>query len=122
MMTGDTLIEVLLAVTIFSMVSDMSVAVMNRSSATAQRSLEVTLVKQQIDSQAEELRAAQHAAVNADDPTISPWVAIKDTPSVTSSTAIDTNCPAPPEGSFYIQPTGATDGGKLVTASPDKFV
>src|SRR5690606_4817435 len=64
----------------------------------------------------------QHAAVNADDPTISPWVAIKDTPSVTSSPAIDTNCPAPPEGSFYIQPTGATDGGKLVTASPDKFV
>ena len=53
---GDTLIEVLLAVTVFSLVAVGALSVMNRSVAIAQQSLETTLVRQQIDAQAEMLR------------------------------------------------------------------
>lgn len=53
---GDTIIEVLLAFTIFSLLVVGGIAVMNQGSATAQRSLEITLVRNEIDSQAEALR------------------------------------------------------------------
>jgi prepilin-type N-terminal cleavage/methylation domain-containing protein len=53
---GDTLIEVLFAVAIFSLVAVGSLSIMNQGTATAQRSLEITLVRQQIDAQAETLR------------------------------------------------------------------
>lgn len=53
---GDTLIEVLFAVTIFSAVAVGGLGIMNRGTLTAQRSLEVTLVRQQIDAVAETLR------------------------------------------------------------------
>lgn len=53
---GDTLIEVLLSVTIFSMLAVGTMAVMNRGVAIAQQSLEITQVRQQIDAQAEMLR------------------------------------------------------------------
>lgn len=58
---GDTIIEVLLAVTIFSLVSVMTITIMNQGNATAQRALEITLVRQQIDGQVEALRAAHQA-------------------------------------------------------------
>lgn len=54
--TGDTLIEVLFAVTVFSLVAVGSLSIMNQGTATAQRSLEITLVRQEIDAQAETLR------------------------------------------------------------------
>ncbi|MEP7205017.1 MAG: type II secretion system protein [Candidatus Saccharibacteria bacterium] len=53
---GDTLIEVLFAVTVFSLVAVGSLSIMNQGTATAQRSLEISLVRQQIDAQAETLR------------------------------------------------------------------
>lgn len=53
---GDTLIEVLFAVTIFSAVAVGGLGIMNRGTLSAQRSLEVTLVRQQIDAQADALR------------------------------------------------------------------
>jgi len=53
---GDTMIEVLFAVTIFSMVAVGGLTIMNQGAASAQRSLEVTLVRQEIDAQAEALR------------------------------------------------------------------
>lgn len=56
---GDTIIEVLLAVAVFSLVAVGALVVMNRGTNASQRGLEVTLVKQQVDSQAEALRAAQ---------------------------------------------------------------
>jgi len=58
---GDTIIEVLLAVTVFSLVSVGSMAIMNRSANTAQQAIEITLVRQQIDAQVEALRAAHQA-------------------------------------------------------------
>lgn len=53
---GDTLIEVLFAVTVFSLVAVGSLSIMNQGTATAQSSLETTLVRQEIDAQAETLR------------------------------------------------------------------
>lgn len=53
---GDTLIEVLFAVAIFSLVAVSSMSIMNQGTATAQRALEITLVRQEIDAQAEALR------------------------------------------------------------------
>jgi type II secretory pathway pseudopilin PulG len=53
---GDTMIEVLFAVTIFSMVAIGGLTIMNQGAAAAQRSLEVSQVRHQIDTQAELLR------------------------------------------------------------------
>ncbi len=56
MRRGDTIIEVLLAITIFSVVAVGAILMMNRGVAMSQRSLEITLVRQQVDGQAELLR------------------------------------------------------------------
>jgi len=53
---GDTIIEVMLAVTIFSLVAIGAMTMMNSGLSIAQRSLEVTQARQQIDAQAEMLR------------------------------------------------------------------
>lgn len=60
---GDTIIEVLFAVAVFAMVAVGSMAIMNQGTATAQRSLEITLVRQQIDAQAEAIRYVHKAYV-----------------------------------------------------------
>lgn len=62
---GDTIVEVLFAFTIFAMVAVGSLTIMNQGTATAQRSLEITLVRQQIDAQAEAIRYVHHAYVAA---------------------------------------------------------
>lgn len=62
MRRGDTIIEVIMAVTVFSLVAVGAIALMNSGISMAQRSLEMTLVRQQIDAQAEMLRfVADHA-------------------------------------------------------------
>lgn len=53
---GDTLIEVLFAITIFSLVLVGSLSIMNQGMSTSQRALEITVVRQEIDAQAEVLR------------------------------------------------------------------
>jgi len=53
---GDTIIEVILAFTVFSMIAVGAIAIMNRGTATAEQALETTLVRQQIDNQAAILR------------------------------------------------------------------
>ena len=53
---GDTLIEVTIAVGIFSMIAIAIVSVMSNGVASAQTSLEATLTRQEIDTQAEALR------------------------------------------------------------------
>jgi len=56
---GDTLIEVTLAVGIFSMIAIAIVAVMSSGTSNAQLSLETTLAREEIDTQAEALRFIQ---------------------------------------------------------------
>lgn len=60
---GDTMIEVLLAVTIFSIVAVMGLTIMNQGSAASQRSLEITLVRNEMEAQATTLRYMYDAAL-----------------------------------------------------------
>lgn len=53
---GDTIVEAVIAFAIFSAVAVGSLLVMNQGVAMAQRSLEVTLVREQMDAQGEMLR------------------------------------------------------------------
>lgn len=64
---GDTLIEVMLAVGIFSMVAIAVVAVMSGGTSGAQTALETTLAREEIDTQAEALRFIQSAYINEKD-------------------------------------------------------
>ena len=60
---GDTIIEVLFAVTVFAMVAVGAMAIMNQGTGTAQRSLEITQARQQIDAQAEAIRYVHQSYV-----------------------------------------------------------
>jgi len=60
---GDTLIEVLFAMTVFSLIVVTALSLMGQGVAAAQRSLEITTVRQQIDGQAEALRFMHEAYV-----------------------------------------------------------
>lgn len=62
---GDTIIEVLFAVAVFAMVAVGAMAIMNQGTSIAQRSLEITQVRQQIDAQAEAIRYIHQAYVSA---------------------------------------------------------
>lgn len=61
--SGDTLIEVTLAVGIFSMVAVAVVSVINSNLSNAQVDLETTVAREQIDAQAEALRFIQNAHI-----------------------------------------------------------
>lgn len=58
---GDTVIEVLFSVAVFSFVAIGTMTIMNQSTGTIQRSLEMSLVRAQIDNQAEQLRFMNQA-------------------------------------------------------------
>ncbi len=60
---GDTIIEVLFAIAVFSLIAVGGISIMNQGTALAQRSLEVNLVRQQMDTQAEALRYLNQAYV-----------------------------------------------------------
>lgn len=60
---GDTLVEVTLAIGIFSLVAIAVVAVMSNGTAGAQTALEATLTREEVDSQAEALRFIQSAYI-----------------------------------------------------------
>lgn len=53
---GDTIIEVSIAITIFSMVAALSISMMNSGVATAQGALESSMARNEIDAQAEAIR------------------------------------------------------------------
>lgn len=61
---GDTIIEVLFAVTVFSLVAIGGISLMNKGTALAQRALEIGLVRQQMDAQADALRYLNRSYVN----------------------------------------------------------
>lgn len=118
---GDTLIEVLFAVSVFSFVVVSALAIMNQGTAASQRSLEITLVRQQIDAQAETLRFMHDSYVavyqtgvsfNLTDATTSPaeeWYKMVQAIKVANVTAasnftIGATCPALPSNSFIVDP------------------
>ena len=76
---GDTIIEVLFAITIFSLIAVGGISLMNQGTALAQQSLEIGLVRQQMDSQADALRYLNRAYVTSygkGNPATDKWIAI----------------------------------------------
>ena len=98
--TGDTLVEVILAFAIFSFVAVATNGVMNRGVALAEQSLEITLVREQIDAQAELLRYAHSVDSEA-------WELIANQASLVGGGITDvsslTTCPSQaPDHSFVL--------------------
>lgn len=114
---GDTIIEVLLAVTIFSMVAVGSMVIMNKGLTTAQRSLEITQVRHQIDGQAEILRYihGQTMLDKPDEHALDIWNAIEKNGASDSGIGTD-SCPtAFPENGFVL-----TTNSELMTIGLSK--
>ncbi len=61
MKRGDTIIEVTIAISVFSLVSVISIQLMNRDIAILQGALETEMARNEIDAQAEALRYIQNA-------------------------------------------------------------
>ncbi len=114
---GDTLIEVLFAISIFSLVAVGGLAIMNQGTATSQRALEITLVRNEIDAQAETLRFLNSSYVAAYQPGASylpttpagQWVAMLNSIKLTDNTNVsdfgvtgESKCPTHPNGSFIL--------------------
>ena len=100
---GDTLIEVIFAFTVFGMLAIGAIATMNQGTASAQRTLETTLVRQEMDSQAAVLRY-----IKAENP--SGWSELvdrvpTDTPTEFGKLTDDDNsCPALPSRAIVMNP------------------
>jgi prepilin-type N-terminal cleavage/methylation domain-containing protein len=130
---GDTLIEVLFAVAVFSMIAVGCLSIMNLGTSISQRALEITLVREQIDAQAEAIRYIHQAYVetyqSGGTPTgaASQWSTMTnivtgkgaDTPSVFGQTD-NGQCPAtvPGEKPFILNARTATVSSTEPTMSP----
>jgi len=127
---GDTLIEVLFAVTIFSLIVVGALSLMNQGLAASQRSLEVTQVRQQIDGQAETLRFMHDSYVAVYQPNMDPtsltgaarqWYLMMQGAPVTAASKFgegnEEACSDPPIKSFVVDPKSAT-----YIATPTTFV
>ena len=62
---GDTLIEVLFAISIFATIMLGTIIIMNQGISSAQNALEINLVRNQMDTQAELLRHLNNAKLNS---------------------------------------------------------
>lgn len=110
---GDTIVEVVLAFAVFSMVSVGAMTVMGQGTNASQRALEITLVRQQIDAQAEALRAAHQSYTASSDGADSQWRAFAraNTGDNTVSYTDVSACPSDVDqisNSFILDPRTAT--------------
>ena len=110
---GDTLIEVLFAFTILSLIVVGAMSIMNQGTLASQRSIETTLVRQEIDSQATSLRflhdayiaAYQTNTTYAPDTAAGQWQIMANSLTATTASPFDAGsvtCPTPPPGSFIM--------------------
>ena len=114
---GDTLIEVLFAFAVLSLIIIGALSIMNQGTLASQRSLETTLVREEIDGQATTLRFLhdayvakyQSGAVYAPNTPANEWATMVSKLSATSLTPFSgvTSCPTPPPGSFILDPVKA---------------
>ena len=117
---GDTLVEVLFATAVFSLVAVGCLSIMNQGAATAQRALEITLVRNEIDAQAETLRflnASYISAFNSDPSTVysgpaSQWKTMQDFIKSHDDNVTALDCTIPPNSfilnarrALYVAPT-----------------
>lgn len=129
---GDTLIEVLFATATFSLVAVGGIAIMNKGTAASQRALEITLVRNEIDSQASVLRFLNASYIAAYQSGVSDygagtpaqeWQAMHDSivsmgaTSATSFGASGSTCPTIPASGFILNTRKAT----FITPASGKF-
>lgn len=107
---GDTVVEVIFAVALFSMVAVGAITLMNKGVRIAQQSLEVTLVRQQIDSQAEMLRYIHQSASRGDSVWAGPWgdLVKKTTSNVVEVVGSNKTQCLPIEAGFFLYPKNDT--------------
>ena len=117
MQKGDTLIEVLFAVTVFSLVVVLSLSIMNQGTSASIRALQITLVRQEIDSQAEALRFMSTSYIAAYHPAYAPANNVR-TPAAEFHRIITS--PAVVTGS--VTPFGQTDGPNCSPAPTNSFI
>lgn len=139
---GDTLIEVLFAVTVFSLVAVGGLSIMNQGTAISQRALEITLVRQEIDSQAETLRFLNYSYIAAykpgnsesdylddegDETPASQWIEtvrnitendVSNFGVVNDAVINTSSCPSLPDGSFIMNTHSAIP---IELSSPGNF-
>lgn len=118
MQRGDTIIEVMLAFVVFALLAIGAISIMNQGVSSAQRALEVTLVRQQLDAQADALRYVHDLANTEDSATLYPqarndWLQIARTDADTSTSAFAlqnnaTECPAIPSDAFIMNARAGT--------------
>lgn len=108
---GDTLIEVMFAFAIFALVAVGSLTIMNQGISAAQRSLEITLVRAQMDAQAEAIRYIHQAYVAAyqkDGPV----------PAGIAAEWVDMTNKTTGKGADVASPFGVTDGPVCPATTP----
>ena len=112
---GDTIIELVMAFAIFSMAAVGTIAILNRGVATTQRNLESTLVRQQVDSQAEMIRYLHDSGNTL-------WPSLINVANLTSNPApigtTGSQCPTPPALSFYVRPTAVDTFSRISIPAP----
>lgn len=102
---GDTIIEVMFAIVIFSFITISSLAIMNQGIATGEKALEITLVRQQVNAQAEALRYIHNAlTVSPSEAQLTTWKSFSSTygQSAASEYGVDGGeCILPQGGSYH---------------------
>ncbi len=110
---GDTIVEIIFAFAIFSAISVITIAILNRGLGVARTSLETTLVRQQIDSQSEIIRSIR-------DNIPSLWSSLISTDLLTSNPAPLTNnsdeCVKPNDSSkaFFLVPNPSSQSFSII--------
>lgn len=116
---GDTIVEAVIAFAIFSAVAVGSLLIMNQGVAMAQRSLEVTLVRQQMDAQGEMLRYIRDSQPIE-------WAAITAVDTVTTTPAPLSGgtdvCAAPSDRAFFLTAALDTNPSVLKTATSGTYL
>lgn len=117
---GDTLVELVLAFAVFSLAVVSTLVIMNKGVAIAQRSLETTMVRQQIDGQAEMIRYIK-------DTDQVKWAEI--TARTINVDPMPLSGPCPAAGSlvqggrngFYVVPGATVDTYEVVAATSSRY-
>lgn len=124
---GDTLIEVIIAISIFGVVAIAAINVMVQGVASTQRSLEITIVRQEIDAQTAALRFLHNAFVASYKSGVAPiegsaseqwstmmkYVGESNIKTASKFGPESKSCPSTPLGSFILN----TRKAKVVTSS-----
>ncbi len=116
---ADTLVEVMVGFAVFTVVAVGTSAIMNRGVSMVERSLEVTLVREQIDSQAALLRYARSS-----DPSV--WAQIRAAAAATTSVpdVVMDSCPSQaPADSFALSVNQTTNALTFydLTSTPSPY-